>query len=697
MDDLMRDARSLRLHLRKTLKPEERLLLVVDQFEELFTLCRSEEARRAFIDNLLAAVAPERDDSPRVVIALRADFYDHCAQYANLRETAAEHQEYIGAMTATELREVIEEPARRGNWEFEPGLVDLILRDVGSEPGALPLLSHALLETWKRRRGRVMTLKGYGESGGVRGAIAQTAESVFQRLVPERQTVARQVFVRLTELGEGTQDTRRRVTTSELVSESADATAAQAVLKILSDARLITSGEDTVEVAHEAVIREWSRLRDWLNQDREGLRLHRHLTEAAQSWDALNRDEGELYRGTRLAQALDWANLNTSELNLLEREFLDASENLHAREDSEREAQRQRELIAAQKLAEAERRRASILRLGLIGSMLLLVVMIGLAVFAFSQRTAAERARAEAVAERDLSEEARRIAFVRELSVNAVNNLDVDPERSILLALQAVSISSTGGKPVLREAEEALHRAVGASRLQFTLRGHIASVRGVAFSPDGTRIATSSDDKTARIWDGATGKLLLTLCCHTDIVYFVAFSPDGKRVATGSRDKTAKVWDATTGKELFSLVGHTYTVDGVTFNPDGTRIATASGEFGTNSPDRTAKIWDAATGKELLALTGHTAGINAVAFSPDGKQIATASDDRTTKIWDAATGKELVTMIGHVSFVEAVMFSPDGKRIVTAAATGDGTAKIWDSASGRLLLTVSHSYPQRRV
>ena len=220
MDDLARDERALHLYALRLLGSEAsagRLLLVVDQFEEVFTLCRGESEQQAFISNLLRAAAPDSGGPTTVLITLRADFYPHCAAYAGLREALANRQEYIGPMSAAELRQAVERPAELGGWEFEPGLVDLILRDVSGAPGALPLLSHALLETWRHRRGRTLTLKSYAESGGVQGAIATTAETVFQSMPPVEQAITRSIFLRLTELGEGTQDTRRRVPLGELL------------------------------------------------------------------------------------------------------------------------------------------------------------------------------------------------------------------------------------------------------------------------------------------------------------------------------------------------------------------------------------------------------------------------------------------------------------------------------------------------
>ncbi|HKG53706.1 MAG TPA: helix-turn-helix domain-containing protein, partial [Anaerolineales bacterium] len=362
MDDLLRDPRSLQIFAKRNgqSEPNSHLLLVIDQFEELFTLCRSEEEKTLLIGNLLAASSEARGPIS-VVITLRADFYAHCADYVQLREALAENQEYIGAMNEDELRRAVEEPARRGRWELEPGLADLLLHDVGNEPGALPLLSHALFETWQRRRGRIMTLGGYASSGGVRGAIAETVETVFtDQFTREQQFIARRIFLRLTELGNetSTADTRRRATFDELILKPEDEISTHAVLKALADARLVITHKDSVEVAHEALIREWPTLRSWLEENRESLRLHRQLTEAAQEWSGLEHTPDVLYRGARLAQAREWAIVHKDEMNMLEREFLTTSMEVNEREAAEREAQYQRELEHAKKLAEVEGQRA---------------------------------------------------------------------------------------------------------------------------------------------------------------------------------------------------------------------------------------------------------------------------------------------------------------------------------------------------
>ncbi len=679
MDDLAREPRSLQIFAKRKLDLENniRLLLVIDQFEETFALCRSEEERASFIGNLLSA-ASEADGPVVVVITLRADFYAHCANYIHLREALAQNQEYIGAMNAEELQRAMEEPARRGRWEFEPGLIDLLLHDVGHEPGALPLLSHALLETWQRRRGRVITMSGYASSGGVRGAIAETAETVFSdQFTHEQRAIARRIFLRLTELGEetGAGDTRRRATFNELILKPEEATTTRVVLKALADARLITTTENAAEVAHEALIREWPTLHSWLEENRDGLRLHRQLTEAAQQWLGMEREPDMLYRGARLAQAREWASTNQDEMNDLEREFLNASFRWSEQEAAERETQRLRELEAAQKLAETEKARAeeqasSLKRLRRRGVFLIgaLVVATVAAIFA---AVFANNSQKQAL-----------ISSVRELSSAANLNLEVDPERSILLAMEAVNKTYGQDRTVLPEAEDALHRAVQASHIELTLRGHTDEVWGAVFSPDGTQVATASADGTARIWDATTGKELL-IVKSSGIVWHAMFSPDGKLLATAGQDGVAHIWDVRTRQKVLELVGHTADVFHIEFSPDGSLLATVS-------PDGTAKVWDAKTGKVLLTLSqGDDAVPYWVAFRPDGSRIAVAntrgSNEGWVSIWDVVTGEMLVALPDQNAFVNSVSFSPDGGRILTTS--DDQTIRVWDANNGENLQT----------
>ncbi|MCI0610754.1 MAG: helix-turn-helix domain-containing protein, partial [Anaerolineae bacterium] len=701
MDDLARDPRSLHLFANRELQSRNgsRLLFVVDQFEESFALCRSDGERASFIGNLLTA-ASEANGQAVVVIALRADFYAHCAAYIQLREALAKHQEYIGAMNDEELRRAIEEPAHRGRWEFEPGLVDLLLHDVGHEPGALPLLSHALLETWQRRRGRVMTMSGYASSGGVRGAIAETAETVFiDQFTHEQQVIARRIFLRLTELSDetSTADTRRRATFNELILRPEEATTTHAVLKTLADARLITTSEDSAEVAHEALIREWPTLRGWLEDNREGLRLQRHLTEAAQEWFAMDREPDTLYRGARLSQAREWGMSHADEMNALEREFLTASIEFSEREVVEREAQRQRELEAAQALAKVESQRAEeqtqsanrlrlrnriIITVGTIA--LVLAVLAGafglrsnenatqaetnLSIAQANAATAeAERQRADmnlATAQADFQRaEAQRLAA----EANTLLQSGGNSELIALLSLRSLNIqySPQGDAAVLGAATLAYPRQI--------FMGHTDAVLLVTFSPDGKYVLTSSVDKTARLWDAQTGHEVRRLMGHTDIVGYVAFSPDGKYVLTGSADKTARLWDVQTGAELRQFTGHADWVTGVAFSPDGKYAL-------TGSADKTARLWDVQTGAELRQFA-HAHVVAGVAFSPDGQYALTASFDGIARLWEVQTGTELRQFIHTAPLGGSVVFSPDGTLVL--ASSIDGTTILWDTGTGQ--------------
>ena len=687
VDDLIRHSQTLDSHLKRITADAgaSHTLLVVDQFEELFTLCRNEAEQAAFVDNLLTT-ALQPDGVAIIVVVLRADFYAHCARFDLLRQTLSKYQEYIGSMTAQELSCAIEEPARRGHWELEEGLVEFLLHDVGAdaghapEPGALPLLSHALLATWQRRRGRKLTLSGYTASGGIRGAIAETAEAVFQdRLEPSQRIIARQVFLRLTEFGDqaNTADTRRRVSFDELASNPEDKEQVHEVLKTLADARLITTDQDFAEVAHEALIREWPTLRNWIDENRENLRLHRHLTEAAQEWEAMGRDPGGLYRGARLAQALEWRDAHDDELNLLERSFLDASQTLVNQEAAEREAQRQKALEAARKLAETERARAEEqtqsnrrLRQRAVSLAVAFVIVgvLALVAFVFGQRAT----RAE------------HLATSRELAAASVNNLQVDPERSVLLALQALDEVDT------LEARNALHRAIPELHLLLTIPAHSGGVVDVTFSPDGTRLASINDDGTATLWDAFSGEQLITMVNinsypSLSVPRSVAFSPEGKTLATSDATEVI-LWDASNGIRLFTLAGESIGattgihlgVGQISFKPDGKHLAVAN-------MDGLSKVWELATQSEVLSFTQGEQPARAIAYSPDGNLLATGGDEGIVRIWNAESGEEMFALpLGGI--VQGVAFGPE--KDLLAAASADGSVKIWDSKTGQELLSL---------
>jgi WD40 repeat protein/class 3 adenylate cyclase len=713
LDDLTTEPRSLSLFLLRK-SPTAHTLLVVDQFEELFTLCRDEFEREAFIDNLLTAISPSPGEGRAeghitLVITLRADFYAHLAQYPELRDAVAKQQEYIGPMTIEELRRAIEEPAKRGHWEFEPGLVDLILRDVGDEPGALPLLSHALLETWKRRAGHTLTLKGYADAGGVHGAIAHTAESVYQTLSPEEQTLARDIFLRLTELGEGTEDTRRRASFAELMSSAENSEEVHAVLNILADARLITLGENTADVAHEALIREWPALHDWLNQDREGLRLHRHLTEAAHDWEILGRDAGALYRGAHLAQAREWAILHPKALNAAERAFLDASIGQEQREEREHEEQRQRELEAAQKLAETERARAEDqahsanrlrIRNRVITTVGSIAVILALLAGMFGIRSNQSQARAESNFNRA---EAQRLA----LEANRLMLAGGSSEQIALLSLRSMKAHYTP------EGDAAL---AAAARLDYPEQIFIQprEIRAVAFSPDGNYILTGSFDKTARLWDIQNGQELRRFTAPAP-VWDISFSPDGKYIL-GTAQTSLILWDTATGKEVHHFM-HDTGFSSAAFSPDRKSIfITAFGDDalkrwgiesnvevdtlikpqGTGSrisisPDgkymltggSVGELWELETGQMLHEFRVEGTTVGKVAFSSDGNFVLTGNTDAIAHLWDVKTGNEVRSFVGHTNTITSLTFSPDNKYVLTTSF--DKTMRIWDINTGNEL------------
>jgi WD40 repeat protein len=680
MDDFAREPRSLQIFVKRklTLENGSRLLLVIDQFEELFALCRSEEERTAFIDNLLTA-ASELEGPVLLIITLRADFYAHCANYPRLREVLAQHQEYIGAMNNEELRRAIEEPAQRGRWELEPGLVDVLLHDVGHEPGALPLLSHALLETWQRRRGRMMTLSGYASSGGVRGAIAETAETVFtDQFTQKQQAIARRIFLRLTELNDETSmaDTRRRATFNELILNPQESANTHAVLKALADARLITTSEDSAEVAHEALIREWPTLRSWLEENREGLRLHRHLTEAAQEWSLMNREPDLHYRGARLAQAREWAGSHVDELNALEHDFLNASIEHSEREVAEREAQRQRELEAAQKLVEVQTQRAEeqARAANRLRQRNRVIITVGLLALGLAILTGAFRVRSSQNAM--AAQTNGRTAFARELAAASVANLNVDPELSILLALQGVDATAPE-KTTLPEVENALHRAIARSRIQETFTAHQGQVWGMAYSPDGTRLATSGSDRKVRIWDTVSYENLLTLQAQNADLTAIAFSPDGKRLAAASGDGSTKIWEAATGRLLLELRGHTKPVHVIAFRPDGKQLATAS-------LDGSIKFWDAVTGEVLKTWPAARGSASPLAYSPDGTRILYIDADQALRIVDAESEQEI-----YRAALDDPVFalSSNGQRLAFTPA-GSGLIRVLDASNQNLLYNI---------
>jgi WD40 repeat protein len=658
-DDLSRDSRTLGLYVKhKLLKSDKsQLLLIVDQFEEVFALCRSETERSSFIDNLTTAATSE-DGHTTVIICLRADFYTHCASYPKLREALSSQQEYIGAMNEEEIRRVIEEPAQRSKWDLEPGLVELILQDVGHEPGALPLLSHALLETWQRRHGHTMTLSGYASAGGVGGAIAETAEAVFtDRFNQEQQAISRRIFLRLTQLGDetGSGDTRRRVTVAELIPKPEEAEPTRAVLSALADVRLITTSADFVEVAHEALIREWPRLRAWLDENREGLHMHRQLTQATQDWLNTQCEPDMLYRGIRLARVQEWASAHADDLNAQEQEFLTASLTCSKNEAAEREAQHLRELEAAKKLADTERQRAEdsaqytsrIRRRSFMISGIGIVAII-LAVFAI-------------IAWRSSTSQTARLRSISLASAAQIANQRGQGDLAIALAMESVNINQP---PI--EALNALREVGSTPGTRMVLTGHSHEVRAAALSPDakaafsGSCAQLDSDGECELgeliLWDASSGKEQKRWYAHSTWVTAVEFSSDGQTLISGGEDGTLLLWDRN-GNYIGQLLGHRDSITDLDAVANSIHLLSGSG-------DGYLIMWDLKTGNVVQRFAATENPIVSISIAAIPSLAISANQSGSLLLWDLGNHQP-VRYIPHLGYdIKSIVLDPTGNWIL---------------------------------
>src|SRR3984885_1094709 len=461
-------------------------LVVVDQFEELFTLCDDPDRRQVFIDSLLTVRGA-------VVVGGRADIYGKLMSHPELARAVAANQLPLGAMSESELERAVTEPARLAGLRLEPGLVELAVREVAGEPGALPLLSHALRATWERRDGRTLTVEAYRATGGVASAIAQTADSVVASLPPGQREIARSVFLRLTELGDGTAESRRRASIEELVPEGVSPEAVETLLERLAEARLVTLGEGTAEVAHEVLIREWPTLRGWLEEDREGIRLHRQLGTAARIWEAGRQDTSDLYRGARLAAAADWAQHNEAELNATERRFLDAG------------------LQEADRGRRAQLRANRRLRALLAGALVLLLIAVVAGVIALIQRSHAQAQALTSDAER--------------LGAQALSDPNVD--HSLLLAATGVELQDR----VQTRSDLFADLQQNAALLRL-IRPSDVEITALDVSPDGRLLVVGDASGTVRFIDLATWRTQGAVVRLDEPIgqRDLSFSPDGHTV-----------------------------------------------------------------------------------------------------------------------------------------------------------------------
>ncbi|MEU2060819.1 helix-turn-helix domain-containing protein [Streptomyces sp. NPDC013455] len=678
--------------------PPPRLVLLVDQFEELFTLCSDETERRRFARVLCALAAPppaSSHDAAVVVLGLRADFSGRCLDLPELAPVFTDGLYVLPPMTTAELSASITRPAELAGVTLEPGLVPLLLRDAGltGEPGAqgvpsgaLPLVSHALLATWRHREAGTLTVAGYERTGGIQGAVARTAEDAFARLYPAEQQTIRRILARLVQVSDGAGATRRRVGRTELMAQQADAEGADTALDVFVRARLVTVDSDGVEITHEALLHSWPRLRAWIDADRAGLLLRQRLAHAAAAWEREGRDPSALYRGTRLDAVRSWAE-ETDGLGPLgpaEEAFLRASQ--AEEEAGQRQARRQVRL-----------RKAMVTTL---------VVLLGCALaaggLAYRQRTdalAEERhARSEALAVRSTLLAGGHPEASMLLAAEAYRTEPTATARGALLSTQAGPfaarlgghrgpvnavafaprgrlLATAGSDGTVRLRRPADHRTAAT----LTVPGRI---RALAFSPDGRTLAVTSTAGPVRLWRPG-GAAPATLLPGTDTrgARAVAFAPHGRTLAVAAADGTVQLWDtAGAPRRTARLTGHSGQLDALAFAPDGATLASAGA-------DRTVRLWDPGRARQVAVLRGHTDEVLALAFAPDGRGLASGGVDRTVRLWDVAGRRVTAALTGHGDDVNAVAYTPDGTTVVTAS--GDGTTRLWDVRGGRLVTTLT--------
>ncbi len=646
------------------------LLLLVDQFEELFTITEDAEDRARFVRNIVEAVA-DPSSMMSVVVTLRADYLDRALDQPGLADVLSGGLVSVAPLKGPEIEAAAVRPAHLAGFHVEPELVAELVEVTTRQPGALPLFQYLLTELCDASTTGALTMAGYRKLGGLTGALSRRADETYGRLDPVKRETCRRVLLRMAVVDDDGRLGGRRVARRDLESIVQDEANLNRVLDAFDEARLLTFDRDaagglpTVELAHEALLREWPLLRDWIDSAAGDLRLRRSLEAGAREWEAAYRDSDYLLTGSRLDSYEDLARRADVTLGALEREFLNASVAL-AEERAIAEAAR----------SEQERR----LQSRAVKRMRWLVVTVSVAaLIAAALSWYATGQRRDAVA----SEQQAR---ARELAIAAVARLDDDPELSVLLALAAVDVSRETPDGVLPEAENALHAAVGRSPAPLVL----GAGTDVAFLPGGELLVGGDPP---RLMDPDTGQSIGTFDVSGGPALAVAASRDGSRVALGSGSGPVSVWDVGEGAQpdVLWTGAHSGAVTGLRFSPDGRLLASVS------PVDRTVRLWDAASGDlhaTILEPEPATWGLEGplmrLAFDPAGSRLAvTGAEDGTVWIYDLLMGEWTVTLVGHDSVAQGVVFSVDGERIVTCGF--DKTVRVWDAATGRQLSTVDTS------
>lgn len=683
-DELAADPANLHLRVRQAAADGE-LLLVVDQFEEVLAAGVDETERRTFIAALVHAAAAETSRC-RIVLSVRADFLDRCA-----KELPDVHQFAMRAMTTDELREAATKPALVAGSTLETALVARVIADASAFGATLPLVSTALLETWHRRQGMTLTLAGYDEAGGIRHAIARTAESVYLAFEPAERDLARQIFLRLTAFGDGAEDTKRRIDRCELH----DGPQTAAVLGELVRSRLVTVGRHTIELTHEALLVTWARLRDWLSEDRDGLRTHRQLTEAAAAWVVLDRDSGALYRGLRLLIAEDWISRAKPVLSGRERTFFTAS--LYAERERRRfdrkRTRRLRQLVA------------------------LLVVLLGIT--AFTGVSAWVQGQEE-LRQQVVQDVVARVPALMPTNQYLAGQLalaahrlapDSPPATGRLLQFAVVRYTVPGGrgdaKRIVAVDSKGTFMASGGSDGAIALTdlgsgadidipGFGAAVDSLAWSADEKLLAASYDDGTLAVFDvSARDRPAQTWTRHGNRV-LVSFSRTGRTLAAGGHpvdnivgdrllapvDQDTTLWDATDPHTL-AVVGHLPQALGpVQFSADGQTVTALPVQGGARQP----AVWHQADGvwAAIPAAADELGDYVAESISDDGSLVTAVSNALRAPaitLWQIRDGRLVKTgAVSSTPYRVAPAF--DDANDLVALEEADGTVVVWRLGPG---------------
>lgn len=699
-----------------------RLLLVIDQFEELYSLSLEPSQRERFLDFLLSGTDREptyRPSPVKMLITLRADFMGEALAYRPFADLLQEGSLMLGPMNRDELQKAIVKPAEKQGAAFEQGLVDRLLEDVGEAPGSLPLLEFSLTLLWERAENGWLTHEAYTMLGGVEGALTKYAEGTFLELADEDQERVPHVLTQLVQPVEGLGDTRRIATREEIGEGNWELT------RHLADKRLVVTGIDgdgneTAELAHEVLIQKWDRLRDWLAGNRafriwqEGLRF------ALRQWTSSGKDEGALLRGAPLDTAVDWLEERGDELSRLEKEYIRSSRVLHEQRKADKEAQRERQHVA-------ERRARRLL--GVLVGVFALVSLFSVFIVKFTLRqrqvTRESYSRSLTMAAREVMQDHNtRLGLSLALAANRVKDPSRESKRVLLEAAYAPGAqwgirTSTlfghlvspvtaldldpSGQTVLLGLEDGslIHWHLGSKKELTRLEGHIAQVNDVAFGPYGLMALSCGEDGRVYMWDLSTGKAMMRLVGHSGPVRSVDISPDGQLGVSGglSGDSIANpgrliLWNLETGKEIQRLEGHTAGVVTARFTPDGTKIVASSGDSQLYmQQDMYAEdeiesydlaLWDVSSGEVIWKRVGSEEDVITLDIHPEGTKILAGSSGGGITIWDVETGKILRTLKGHRGPVNVIAFSPDGQRALSGSR--DDNLIMWDLTSGEVLV-----------